>query len=399
MTLSRKTVVFGTSVCLVVLATLFCRSRFQHSGELHNYALPMSDDSVEEHMLSRENRPSFTVTNVQSSNSTNWLLAATDPQQDVFRNEMTFRNSQEKLNHRHAPSERAYNRGGCKSMLTLKILDDEGNPISGVPIHVHPMLNWKHLNSFSSCTDKNGIACLKHSDANSYVISITKVGYYDIYGTIQFFSHHYVCVDGDKWIPWNPQIEMILKKRRLGVMLNSFKSWETLPRVCPTNTDIPFDFIACDFLPPFGSGIMTNAFFNIVQLREPDVENGSVTKLTFVNGGGIRKETVNGFSRYIFPHAIAEGDFHQDVTLIKRYAKKTGGHISGGLRPDVEYFSIKIPIQFDNGRKDYCYGIILDGPIGEFRNVSANSAQLFMECYVNPEPGNRVIESEVLLRK
>ncbi len=339
------------------------------------------------------------IEKAQIESTMNWTLAIINPTQDVFRNELNFRNIQTNLACRHIESERAYNIGGYQSMLTFKITGTDGTPLAGVSVDVIPSLNWSRFSLQQYITDSSGTIVVKDKSANKYHIHASKTGYYDWDGDVQFFSHHYICVDGKKWIPWNPHVEFVLKPKLKPVCLNEFKSWENPHRFFPLKQDIPFDFLSFDFLPPFGLGKCTNAIIHVDHINEPNVEYGSTTTLSFPNGGGIRKETVDGFCQYIFPREIEEGGFQSKLTLEKRYSKETGICITGGAVLEKEFFSIKVPVIGKNGESNYCYGVLLQGPIGEFGNESADEASLFMECYMNPEPGNRIVESTELRKK
>ncbi len=399
---SRKLIVRWAMYLLVVIFGVFLLSRHwdslskKHAGHVATHAAPKDNHDAME-ASADENVQSPDIENLPAD-APSKFQATTNPNEDGFRNTLTFRSVQKYLGHRHEPSETAYNCGGFESMLTLRIVDQHGIPVPGVPFRVAPMLSWGHLPSVSLCTDSNGCAQVRHPCANSYTIFIKKDGYYDIYGTIQFFSHHYVCVDENRWIPWNPQVELVLKRQMPLVRLYHFKSWEHPPEF-PSNTDVPFDFLAGDFLPPYGSGKETNAVIRMSGSTEGTQSWHSETSISFPLGGGMRREVVNGFSRFAFPREIAEDDFCRTLTILRDVSRNAGTKVTGGVIRGKEYFALKIPTMTDSGTNGYAYGVITKGPTADLIDENSTNASLYIEYYLNTEVGNRVIESKELIGK
>lgn len=330
--------------------------------------------------------------------SHSYYLAATAPLKDGFRNELFFQEPAERLANRHMASEIAYNRGGYQSMFTLEIVDDHGLPVSGVAVDIGPSLNWSKLPLRQCVTDSSGIIVIADDDANEYHIHASKKGYYDSDGTIQFFRHHYSCVEDGKWVPWNPHVELVLKPIGEYVSLDWLNSWDRLGDI-PVEQDVPFDFLAFDFLPPFGTGRQTNAIVRIEGTYDPDEGMHSVAMLSFPFGGGFRKETADGFCNFLFPREIADGDFSADLVVKRDSNRQSGVRLVGGLIPCKEFFAMKIPIVDPIGITNYCYGVALAGPIASISGDEPGTGTLYLECYLNPEPGNRVVESTELLMR
>ncbi len=309
---------------------------------------------------------------------------------------MTFRSVQTDFGRQHPASEKAYNSGGCKSMFTLTIVDLQGMPVEGASVDVGPSLNWSRLPLQQYVTDSTGVLVIVDDNANEYHIHVSKGGYYDSDGTIHFFSHHYVCVEGGRWVPWNPHVEFVLKPKGSMVQLAHFKSSER-PREFPSDVDVPFDFLCCDFLPPYGNGRDTNAVIRMSGSIDEDRSRHSVTSIAFPQGGGMRKEVVNGFSRFAFPREIADGNFCEAVTIQRDSFSDSGEKITGGLIRGIEYFALKIPIKTDGGTNGFFYGVITKGPTADLVEEASTKATLFIEYYLNTEIGNRVVESKQLI--
>ena len=311
---------------------------------------------------------------------------------------MTFRSVQTDCGRQHPASEQAYNHGGYKSMFTLRIVDSQGTPVEGASVDVGPFLNWSRLPLQQYVTDSKGILVIVDDDANKYHVHVSKGGYYDSDGAIQFFSHHYVCVEDGRWIPWNPHVEFVLKPKGSMVQLDHFKSSERPPKF-PSDVDVPFDFLCCDFLPPYGNGRETNAVIRMSGSIDGNRSSHSVTSIAFPQGGGMRKEVVNGFSRFAFPREIRDTDFCQTITIQRDASRDSKEKISGGLIPGIEYFALKIPTNTKGGTNGFFYGVITKGPTADLVEEGSNNAILFIEYYLNTEIGNRVIESKQLIGK
>ena len=324
--------------------------------------------------------------------------ATTVPAKDGFRNELFFQGPPERLASRHMASENAYNRGGCQSMFTLEIVDDRGLPVSGVAVDVGPSLNWSKLPLRQYITDPSGTIVVTDGDANEYHIHATKKGYYDSDGTIQFFSHHYSCVEDGKWIPWNPHVELVLKPVGEYVSLEWMHNWQRLGTI-PLAADIPFDFFQFDYLPPFGTGRQTNATVRIEGNFDSDKGMHSVVTISFPFGGGVRKEAVDGFCEFLFPREIADDDGFSNLAVSWDSDRQNGKHVDGGLIHGKEYFALKIPFVDNAGTTNFCYGVALKGPFGSISGDEPGRGSLYFEYFLNPEPGCRVVESMELLNK
>ena len=326
------------------------------------------------------------------------FFATTDPNHQGFRNEMTFQSVQAYFGRQHPPSERAYNYGGHKSKCTLEIVEVDGIPIGGASVDVGPSLNWSRLPLQQYVTDSSGILVISDKNANEYHVHVSKDGYYDTDGTIQFFSHHYICVEDGRWMPWNPHVELVLKKKGGFVRLAHLKSSEHNPRFS-SDTDVPFDFLCCDFLPPYGNGRETNAMVRMSGSIDGNGLSRSVTSISFPRGGGMRKEGLNGFSRFAFPREISEGAFSESLTIRRECSCDSGEKIVGGIIREKEYFALKIPTTTEVGTNGFLYGVITKGPTAYLVDKKSKTAALFMEYYLNTEVGNRVIESKELIGK
>ena len=113
----------------------------------------------------------------------------------------------------------------------------------------------------------------------------------------------------------------------------------------------------------------------------------------------MRKEVVNGFSRFAFPREIRDADFCQTITIQRDASRNSKEKISGGLIPGIEYFALKIPTNTEGGTNGFFYGVITKGPTADLVEEESNKATLFIEYYLNTEIGNRVIESKQLIGK
>lgn len=321
------------------------------------------------------------------------------PEPHVTRSVWRFRDWQEPTpDGRHQPgSQQAYNYG-AQSKMTLRIVDLSGNPIPDVEIEAYPCFNWSHKDGRKFRTDKSGTIILEDRKADHYNVFARKEGYYQSFVEFHFFSENHVCVENGKWIPWNPHVELVLKPIGEYVSLDWLKSWNRLGNI-PVERDLPFDFLAFDFLPPFGTGKQTNAIVKIEGTYDPDKGMHSVATLSFPFGGGFRKEPVDGFCDFLFPREIAEGDFSSTLVVKRDSDRQSGVRLVGGLIPCKEFFAMKIPIVDPIGITNYIYGVALEGPIASISGDETGTGTLYLECYLNPEPGNRVVESKELLMR
>ena len=142
---------------------------------------------------------------------------------------------------------------GALGAVTFSVVDDRGQSVPGATVKAAFWNHGKEGHDFEKATDENGLVALQDTCVGDLVFSITKDGHYDTLLRYWFFKAHFDCAENGRWIPWNPTIEIVLKRKVNPIaMYVKPKLKKIKPPV--NNTWIGFDFQVCDFVEPYGKG-------------------------------------------------------------------------------------------------------------------------------------------------
>lgn len=103
--------------------------------------------------------------------------------------------------------------GGCapekSTKISVTVLDEEGRTIEGsIVTGAFEQYSWEvKIIGDEEVTDNNGRATVSQKSNGHVVVTASKEGYYVTRKTIDFFEKR-----GFKWHPWNPEVELILRK-------------------------------------------------------------------------------------------------------------------------------------------------------------------------------------------
>ena len=336
-----------------------------------------------------------------SSTALSFFVNTNPDNPDLNINQMNFSDA---LEHVGPPTQdnesvKAYNHG-AHSKLTIHIVDEEGKPVTGAKISAVHYKNWICLKSEQLTTDDNGFVVLENKQADRYTIGTVKEGYYGSFGDICFFSGYCKCVGNGMWLPWNPQVEWVLKTMGAPVRLKDYdiKRSYNATNSLPLEIDLPFDFLLGDFLPPWGIGLNTNAFFRFSGAKKQN-EIHVIERLSFSSGGGVSIAAKDGFCDYKYPKRLDKGIFSSHFS--HEYRRTTHGDSVQRIDTDPtskKYIALKVPVSSCNETHGDFFGILYNVPRADLTEDSSGVAFFSMRYFLNPEPNDRRIESPDQLR-
>ena len=292
---------------------------------------------------------------------------------------------------------------------TVRVVDfHTGLPISNVVVdagfetNIKPGWGWGagKPNSVIGVTDTNGICVLTgQGDDGSVGIAVTNTAaYYGSSCSIRFTNMAW-SVTGQKWQPWNPTVELRLKKVGKRIPLYTKKIGAVTPvRIPDASKSAGFDLLMGDWVKPFGNGktedlvfTYTNVPNKTITTRYGNVVIYDCSLCVNVSNDGdgflpvlvsLRKEKSN---LRLPPIAPESGYLPFISKRIYRDEKDLQHH--SDIQENMNYF-VRVRTKKDENGKivDALYGKIH----GDFQ--LRHSGALGFIYYLNPTPNDRNLE-------
>lgn len=153
-------------------------------------------------------------------------------------------------------------------MVTLHVADEDGismvNATAGASFYGvndstgDTQTNWAH-----GFTDSNGKITVSGKTQQRYSYGAKQSGYYDTTG-LRYYSKR---MEDGKWLPWNPTLEVVLKKIVKPVPMYARVVNTTIPAM---DKQVGFDLMAYDWLPPYGKGSTADFLFMVDSKAKPN---------------------------------------------------------------------------------------------------------------------------------
>ena len=153
-------------------------------------------------------------------------------------------------------SYREARRNGAMAKIVLKILNEEGTPISGADIDVFMGMNFRAKGySVVGRTDTNGIFVVKGKTCGNEInVKVSKSGFYRSSKTFKFveMGREHEVIDG-RWQPYGVVEKIVLRDIRNPIEMPKELFWK-FKYTDTINTWIGYDIKANDFVAPYGNG-------------------------------------------------------------------------------------------------------------------------------------------------
>lgn len=203
-------------------------------------------------------------------------------------------------------------------LLTLKVVDDGGRPVEGAEVGV-TYENLKivdgpeHFVTIKMISDDRGNVTLGGAMFLSRIAyGATKAGYYQTIGLEYLFSNS----SRVRWEPWNPSIELLIKRIRDPMPMYAKRVATGLPVL---DTSVGYDLEVGDWLPPQGKGRTADMIF-VGELSQRAPRDWELS-VSFSNpGDGLQRfepGSANGGSELRSPHEAPVDGYLSSLTLVR----------------------------------------------------------------------------------
>jgi len=160
--------------------------------------------------------------------------------------------------------------------ITIKAIDEQGAAVENAKVTVGFVIPNSTGIGISEIqkkgiTDKKGEFSASSDSMNSLGFTVDNEGYYQSGGGYEFTSHSKLL---NRWEPWNPTIEVVLKKKRNPVpMYVKGTDWIEVPAL---DKPVGYDLEKGDWVTPYGTGTTNDFIFtfwsDIKAYREYDLK-------------------------------------------------------------------------------------------------------------------------------
>ncbi|MCW5548113.1 MAG: hypothetical protein KIT44_04045 [Opitutaceae bacterium] len=168
--------------------------------------------------------------------------------------------------------------------VTFRVLDDVGQPVAGAKTGIaYERLGYRkpseRFGLAYGSSDENGLVTLQGKTA-AYQIAYgaERAGHYPV----SSLYHRFTGSTWRRWQPWNPTIEVVLKRIRNPVPMYARRVSASLPKL---DEPVGYDFMAGDWVAPYGRGQNTDMVFRGKLRQGGDRDFDWELLVTFSNPG------------------------------------------------------------------------------------------------------------------
>lgn len=281
--------------------------------------------------------------------------------------------------------------------FTIRAIDESANAIPDAKINVSiPKATgwgWGPVQKMEYVTDSNGLCIVQAEYEGCAWVGVRKDNYYKSSIEVRLKKSSNIF---HGWEPWNPTIEVVLKKIGTQIPMYAKREQGKLPQA---NAECGYDLTKGDWVAPYGKGETPDFVFKIAgysreepsTTRFPEVFFDYTLTLTFSNpDDGIQSVFAppRGGSELRLAHEAPESGYDNLLKLrVLREKDKTGYKTSyDNTRLDQNYY-FRVRTQRD------AKGNIISGLYGKISgNMEFGSGYVNFTYYLNPDPVSRGLE-------
>jgi len=278
-------------------------------------------------------------------------------------------------------------RYGAKVKITVAVSDSNASPVSNATVNV--FFEQKDGNQYKvdGKTDPLGMHVVEGMTRSSVGGSVRKEGYYRSVFRLPYATGQ-ERIDGDRWLPWNPTIPVVLREIRNPIpMYVKWVDWVEIP----VDTDVGFDCVIGDLVKPLGGGGHPDILLRI----STENAGGRPKRLTLKSGeddAGFAVKDVHASSAFKSDH-FAPMDGYSSQVEAQMLPLIGGGEMVDSLLGKTSYLAFRSRISHgeDGSVTQANYGKIY-GPLKFGHSEKPEVAVVRFLYYFNPTPNDRNIE-------
>ena len=282
---------------------------------------------------------------------------------------------------------------GALGAITLKVVDQTGHVVSNATVQGGFYHHGKSGYGFKKTVGANGLVELKNRCVGDMHFTIEKDGYYKTSYTYRFLKAWHDCAKNGRWIPWNPTVEVILKRKVNPVAMYAFDytaNYTVIPKI---GEPLGFDLMAGDWVAPNGTGKTPD--FKVTYFRDGEGRDFTHQELVLTADGpfaGFMKVKSDTYSAFKSPHHADTNDVYtQELRFTFDRPSDTGRYVDGRMTAEeCIVFRSRTRIDKDGRLVGAHYGKIY-GPL-KFATSHRGPGSMKPLFYLNPTENDTNLE-------
>ncbi|MGI6495721.1 MAG: hypothetical protein ACOX5G_06490 [Kiritimatiellia bacterium] len=293
-------------------------------------------------------------------------------------------------------------RYGAKAKMTLRIVDDEGKPVSNAvaTIQFTPPKATKYV-IWDGISDSNGVVVAEGLTTQTVPGKVAKDGYYNSWfrfrsgdpnlhdngGESSKIYYDSKAKDG-RWLPWNPTIPVVLREIRNPIPMY-VKLFEGK---FPNGEVVGFDCEKGDFVSPYGSGDLADFTFRVLVSGDTHLAVKEISIDALDPDGGFVVSEANQSSAFKSEYFAPDYGYVTNLNASSSYGPE-------GFKGTVPYsgnsyliFKSRVKRDSDGNVVSANYGKIYGELVYGRGEVELETAYVSFLYYFNPTPNDRNLE-------
>jgi len=268
--------------------------------------------------------------------------------------------------------------------ITLIVINEDGSPVEGADLGIGFERNTGAGTKkvpVGGQTDKEGKFTGYARTINYASYIVRKEGYYQSFGEYRFTKH-----EAGKWLPWNPEIKVVMRKIENPVPMYARNTGHVIPdiEIPAINKEIGFDLMECDWVAPYGTGKHADFIFKLEKRFKSRDDFDSTLTVTFANrfdGLQVVKENLKGGSMFKLPRYAPEDGYQKKVTH-RKVGKGLGAPIDD--YGDNTNYIFRVRSEEKDGKLYRAMYGKINGEI-RFDPMNSKTAYIIFKYFLNPD--------------
>ena len=214
-----------------------------------------------------------------------------------------------------------------EAKITAQVVGESDEPISDQEIRVGFEGAGGKGRIFNGRTDAAGRYTATHGTAGTVSFTVARNSYYLTYSEYDFkqMEPHKWRPKTYKWLPWNPEVKLLVRKIGTPVPMFARNSKKSGLRIPVVGKEVSFDLMEYAWMPPYGKGKHADLIFRLDETYKGENDFTSTLIITFPNkfdGIQVVKENLRNGSIFKLPRFAPEDGYQPKL---KRVMRKSPG--------------------------------------------------------------------------